>query len=480
MAKTRKHTSRYKWLLALLTILLVGILTARYLYNRYFEVTFTPASYEESADALDNPYYGWYHIYGYMLKDEAAPDLTDVITHATGNHDTRLVLLEINLKEFKDSDLSESALSMLDSILSIWSDTDKQLIVRFLYDWDGKAMETEPSDIETILTHMTQTGEIVNRYASHIYLMQGIFVGNCGEMNNSAYMDDASMITLMQHLAKVTNPSIFLSVRTPAHLRTIRGTLTPLSSSDAFQETLDARLGLFNDGMLGSGNDLGTYGDDSLADATDTSAKGTRPEEIAFQNQICQFVPNGGEVVLDNSYNDFTNAIRDLSAMHVSYLDCDYDRAVLDKWEQSTYEGSDVFSGMNGYDYISRHLGYRYLITDASVTFQTFSDETATLTLSMANTGFANCYKQYDMTILLDNKESHTTYTIACDSDNRYWNSNTTTDITLPLAIRDYDMGTYDIYLSLTDATTGEAIALANTIPASADGYAIGSLTIGK
>ena len=52
------------------------------------------------------------------------------------------------------------------------------MFFRFLYDWDGKAMETEPQSLEQILRHMDQTAEVVNRYTDCVFLMQGIFVGN--------------------------------------------------------------------------------------------------------------------------------------------------------------------------------------------------------------------------------------------------------------------------------------------------------------
>ncbi len=75
----------------------------------------------------------------------------------------------------------------------------------------------------------------------------------------------------------------------------------------------------FNDGMLGSVSDYGTYSDNTRQDAGDFSAW-TREEELAFQDVLCSSVPSGGEVIVDNPYNDLENAIADLKTMHVSYL----------------------------------------------------------------------------------------------------------------------------------------------------------------
>ena len=48
-------------------------------------------------------------------------------------------------------------------------------------------------------------------------------------------------------------------------------------------------------------------------------------KNLIFQEKLCQYVPNGGEVTVDNEYNDLDNAITDLSQMHVSYLNSEHD-----------------------------------------------------------------------------------------------------------------------------------------------------------
>ena len=55
----------------------------------------------------------------------------------------RLALLQINLKQFADRDLTENALAELEHILTRWEESSCSLILRFLYDWD--AMRKAPS-----------------------------------------------------------------------------------------------------------------------------------------------------------------------------------------------------------------------------------------------------------------------------------------------------------------------------------------------
>ena len=190
----------------------------------------------------------------------------------------------------------------------------KQIILRFLYDWDGKAKKTEPSDFYRIKNHIQQVSATVNAHADCIYILQGLFIGNNGEMNNTNYGDIDQMRQLAETLAKNISPSIYLAVRTPAQLRGILYSRTPMAGQSD-EGSLASRLGLFNDGMLGSVYDLGTYDDTPLTSASEFNEQGTRSEELLFQNKLCQYVPNGGEVTIDNKYNNLDNAISDLSTI---------------------------------------------------------------------------------------------------------------------------------------------------------------------
>lgn len=461
-------------------LLLLGGMTTYQIYARYYSVSYEPVTYTEVSSHLSNPYQGWYHIYGYTLSDTQPIPADNILAVGQGQNTPTIALIQVNLRNYSHQEISAAGLEQLERLFAAWEQTDKQLIVRFLYDWNGKAKETEPDTFELVKTHMTQVADAVNSHKNCIYLLQGIFVGNCGEMNNSNYMSKEQMEDLVNHLASVTDPDIFLSVRTPAHWRIVSRTFTPLEHTRAFDGSVSSRLGLFNDGMLGSGNDLGTYGDKSLSLATDFKDKGTREEEISFQNSLCQFVPNGGEAVLENPYNDFEAAVTDFSRMHVSYLNCDYDKAVLDKWKSSSYSGDGCFQGINGYDYIGEHLGYRYSFLSSGCSFDTWKDETATLSLTIKNSGFSVSYRKFNSLITLVNQSGESVLKLPLDSDNRFWTSGEGITLSVPLEIRSLPEGTYQVCCSMTDPVTNRQIQFANDLEASSHGYPLGSLTIGK
>lgn len=532
------HSTLIVGLGLLMTVLVLAGAIAILIYPRLLFVDYLSYQYQASADALDNPYIGWYTIQGYLLSEDASfslPQQPDATEDTKKAEELRrgLSLIEINLKNYAECDLTASALSQVDSILSAWSKTGNQLILRFLYDWDGQNLQSEPKELSQILKHMEQVGPIINSYASSVYLIQGIFVGNWGEMNNTVHMGDGQMQTLIEKLADVTDPSIFLSVRTPAQLRSIVknqiGNLIqnwiPVDKTLAFNGTLPSRLGLYNDGMLGSANDTGTYGDkkapeiktssndanynDMSLNSGDTNYSDAwiREDELAFQNELCQYVPNGGEVIIDNEYNDFDHAIRDLAMMHISYLNSAYDATVLDKWKASVYHAdnvsqsnlvtdtnitnteysnsvnvSDAFDGMNGYDYIERHLGYRYVLRDSKLKFHPLFDDSAVLTVDVENVGFANCYRPLDATVaVVSNATGKCVSSVNVDTDPRFWNSGEKTSFTVPIDVRGLEKeATYTIYLSCADMTLGRTILFGNEQELTEYGYEVGEVTVSE
>lgn len=479
------------WLLSLLFLVCLSFAGIRmltqaandYYESRYLSFDFSNAAYDysESTAQLNNPGGGYYYLRGYLLSDDTADeDLSALLERDLAlSDDAHLVLLEINLLRYKDRALSDTALSQIDRILCAWQDADFQIILRFLYDWDGNAAASEPSDIELVKTHMTQTASVVNSYASSIYTMQGIFVGNVAEMNGGIHMNTDSMCALMAHLDAVIDPDIFLSVRTPAQRRTI------LASADAFpaDNTLAKRLGLFNDGMLGSDSDLGTYGNTDKNSSSSLSDHWLREQELEYQNELCRLVPNGGEVTIDNPYNDLKAAISDLSAMHVSYLNCMYHMEVLGKWKTDTVQTDDVWNGTDGYTYIGAHMGYRYRCSQTSSgNFHFWTDDAVQLNLSLENTGFSGSYEPLSMSLLIAPNESSPAVFEAALTDTGFLSlcCGESADASLTLPLREFPDGDYRVYLSCTRGSDGRAIALANDLKFTDHGYEIASFSIDR
>ncbi|MDY3057397.1 MAG: DUF4832 domain-containing protein [Mediterraneibacter faecis] len=441
-------------------------------------ITYTTEPFSESTEILSNPYQGFYHMIGYTLSDDYIP--TDNFSYQTDSYTDSLALVEINLKNYRTTEISETGLTQLDNILTSWSQSpaNTKLILRFLYDWDGLALATEPESLDLILTHMDQISTLINRHCDSIYVMQGIFIGNWGEMHHSHFMDDSSVKTLIQHLHDTIDPSIYLSVRTPAQWRMINNLYDLPQKFPAFgaDNSLIGRLGLFNDGMLGSESDLGTYGNTARRDATSPSYQGTRKEELEFQNNLCSYVPNGGEVIYNNNLSDLETSVSALRAMHVSYLNADYDSRVLEKWRNTVWTGNDAFYGCDGYSYVQAHLGYRYLIRTCKIKKSGWIKPELTLTLTLQNNGFSNTLKPFQTSILLKNTETGTCTIVPFDADLRKLGNGQKKSFSVKLPVQELERGSYQIYFSAKDETSGQMILLGNTNKVTDEGYLIGQL----
>lgn len=450
------------------TALIFSYMVTSVLYFNAFHFTYTPVEYPESARYLDNPYMGFYHIYGYVLKDEvtyAAPEDVPNIPEPEDRPQERLVQIQINLCLFRNQPLTDTALSQLDTILSAWSSTNYSLLLRFVYDWDGRGLESEPQDISVILQHMEQVAPVYNRYAAHILSLQGLFTGNYGEMNNTHYGSTEALQQLAAKLAETTSPSIYLAVRTPNQWRIITEAESCEELSSAQDNPYLHRLGLYNDGMFGNESDTGTYMDRS------------REEEIAFQNELCRTVPNGGEAIIENPYNDLENVIADMRQMHVSYLNSAYDPAVLNKWKTTPYTGSDPYYGEVGYDYIRDHMGYRFVLRSTELA-RDYVLMQSVLRIAIENVGFAPSYRGFSFRLTLLNTETGETILISPAEDSTCLASGETTVLEIPLEIEFYPEGTYELYWQTVDVSFDEAIRYGNDLPLTDYGYLLGTMTL--
>lgn len=459
-------------------LIIIGIAAGVHDYF-HWQVTFDTEIFTESAEEIWNPDRGFYHIYGFLISDEPADMCEQLDRQMEKDTGHALAMVQINLREYRDKEISEEGLNNIESLFRAMSATNEHWIVRFLYDWDGENEKNEPQSMELVLSHMQQVGEILTRYRESVFTLQGLFVGNWGEINGTKYADKTSLQKLAKQLVKATDGQMYLAVRTPAHWRQIMDGAEDSMPEDQEKMMYD-RLGLFNDGMLGSGNDCGTYGEKSAVEAGEDQAW-NRKEELEFQEKLCSHVPNGGEVIIDNEYNDLEHAIADLKTMHVTYLNQDYDEAVLEKWASSTVQTSDCFDGMDGLSYIQRHLGYRPVLSEVFMQHN-FWEDTADIKVSLQNVGFAPVYKECEPVLLVKDETGQTIYEATPFGDITSLAGGNETEkkelFSDRVPLRGLKAGCYSVYFAVRDTATGSFITFANEQKIENEGYKIGTILL--
>lgn len=435
-------------------------------------------AFAESPKELLNPNRGFYHLHGFVIGDEKTDYRENVAYRFLRDGETALAGIQISLREYRDGPISRKGMANLERLFQELARLDKQLVIRFLYDWDGENEETEPETRDIIAGHMRQLEPLLRAYSDHIFVVQGLFVGDCGEMHGSKFLSEKDLRYLAGQLEKVTDKSTYLAVRTPAQWRQINRTAEAEPLEDG---SPGARMGIFNDGMLGNGSDCGTYGAGTLK-RDGPYVKWRRADELAFQDVLCRKAPNGGEVILDNPLNDFENAVADLATAHVTYISRDYDGAVLEKWAGTKVSGRGCFDGMDGLTYVERHLGYRLVIRGAAFRSNR-KENTLSAEVTVQNVGFAPIYKQAEARLILWEAQSGRLLSYPFPQDLRELaggrDSNQRLTLRCAVPLTELPKGTWTVYLDVADSATGQRIYFGNEQEPERYGYRIGTVEYG-
>lgn len=442
------------------------------------EIEIETSTFTESSKELQNPRRGFYSLYSFMITDEKQDYDGLIEKKYKDDVDTRLTFIQVCLQNYREGEISEAGLSNIAELFNALDLIDKQLIVRFVYDTEGEIERHEPEHLEIIMSHMEQVKGILDKHRKQLFVVQGIFIGNWGEMNGTQYDSDAELRQLAGKMADITDDSVYLAVRTPAQWRCITQMEYKLEGA-LTNHPFAGRLGLFNDGMLGNASDYGTYASEDDMQYRNYP-KWSREAELEFQEELCRVTPNGGEVIMDNAYNDFEHALEELQTMHVTYLNKDYDQEVLNKWAQKTVTEKGCFEGMDGYSYIERHLGYRLFIEKAVIKEQ--NEETLSVDIEIKNAGFAPIYREPELNLTFYNEEepkllshelSGSVHELSGGRD-----SEESLTIHTDIEVSELEKGTYKVYFSMIDPDSGEHIQLANEEEEEQYGYRIGMVRL--
>ncbi len=348
---------------------------------------FKTADLTETDSRLCNPNRGFYQMFSMCMGE--AVDYT--IFEQCLVKEESLVLLMVELSHYREQPIEDAALAKLGETIAFFASHGKHLIVRAAYDTKGQANCVEPEDFDLVKTHLKQIFSVLADYEQYIFVYQGLLVGNWGEMHGTKHLTRHHLAELAQIADEYLPEKVYLAVRKPAQYRTLR---THFSEQAIAGE---CRIGLFDDAILSSRTDLGTYSD---GEATRYDCAWSREKELAFIQKLCVNVPLGGETVLGDNYvkSMQPQAIIDcLAMMHVTYLNRLYDTQMLDYFKSLPMK-KGVFKNKKLYDYIEAHLGYRYLVKNAGLVKKGETKaESMKLKIEIANVGFACAYNEIEV-----------------------------------------------------------------------------------
>jgi hypothetical protein len=140
--------------------------------------------YRENAQAFPNPERGFY-----------APRMSDRMGRLDGLRERgiTLLLVEVDLKAFKDRDLTPEKLDELRAAFAAVRRHGLKAIVRVAYGFTGRDYRSDPKDLDRILGHIHQLGEVYREDRDVLYGVQAGMLGPWGEWHGSNWGDPPSL-----------------------------------------------------------------------------------------------------------------------------------------------------------------------------------------------------------------------------------------------------------------------------------------------
>ena len=383
--------------------------------------------YSDHLQELHNPARGTTHHKGFYLRPGKALDLK---SNGTVYNDFMRFLIDLggfssNAWE-KDADgnkvsrgvsqpLDEVSLNNVRAALDSLRRRGGACTIRASYDIDCRG--SQDPDIETTLIHTKQLAELYSDYEDVIHFVELGMFGTCGEMTTGGQDNHA---LALQTMLENSSDGIKVGVRSPQVVALWMGLKDPYSTwyvfpdfragSERFQDSTRSehyakymdRVGLYNDGYLGSDNDLGTFGAGEPYPIS-------RENVISWMEEFGVAVPYGGDFVCN--YNSETrpplNTAEYLSyegfRTHTSYIGGSMAGTCYNFMDTTTFVGIDPeYSGkVKGREYVRDHLGYRFVLRKSALSDSAAVGGKLQLKLNIQNVGFANNLTASKATLIL-------------------------------------------------------------------------------
>lgn len=338
----------------------------------------------DSLLTLQNPERGFYRTAFVGLK----PTSTKAISIGSG-----LVHLRIDLSAFSTRAGGEDALVALRRSLDSARQNGASVIVRSSYDPQFSGKKNAEPNMSIVEHHLKQLASVYRDYDDVIMCIELGTFGPWGEMHSSTCCTQENVNRATDVLLKHTPASLGVSMRTPQYVAGWLG-LDPMSDLDgaspAFEKAMKSkgkqslRIGMYNDGYLGSASDLGTYN------------KVPRQNGTAWLNSAGTRTFYGGEAVTDaggkvqGDFNKLEYVVREAPMTHTSYLNSEWNTKLHEAWKTETFHRSgDEYDGENGLKYIQDHLGYRLVLRKALIDGKALKGKVLKISIAVENVGFA-------------------------------------------------------------------------------------------
>lgn len=310
-------------------------------------------------------------------------------------------------------DLTDDALNVLRQSFDNVRKKNGTVIVRITYDpWYNGISNVTPSQ-NLVLSHLKQLAPVLSDYTDVITAFELGTYGAFGEMHSDTMATLPNESQAIQTLMRNTPQDLKIISRTAPRIAKALGFdnygVDFNIDSEVFKQKEAVlgdtlyRLGMFNDGYLGTQIDWGSWGG-----AGDCATSICREEGVAWLEKYGINTPYGGEATQTPEGWMALNTAEYLSyegfRTHTSYLNVQHDYGLITyMWKKNMLQFEDLeYNGEDtDFKYINDHLGYRYVLRQSSVVDSVRPGGKFQANLKIQNVGFGNMVRAMKTTLVL-------------------------------------------------------------------------------
>lgn len=347
-----------------------------------------------------NPERGWHNrrdVDG--RNDDDDRDFSDV--SAAGH---TLVHSYLRLDDFRETDrIPQSYLNDLQEALDAIRAQGLKIILRPTYVWEEVSSVPEAR----ILGHIEQLNTVISANAEVINHLEAGYLGKWGEWHSGRYTELSNRregdtrYRIVEKILHTTPNTIPIAMRYPMHLREILDELPVPRGSEPLTQIQRDRLGHHNDCFLFNEDDRGTYARNDLWFG-DQTLKQQKQYTFDLMTSYGGNKIMGGETC-SPAIDRIENTQAEMAKANWSEININFWRDAIDKWKNRMLPASGNDPAESEFDRISRKLGYRLRLIDATFPKSATAGEGFTISLNLSNDGYAGILKKRPIYLVFDN-----------------------------------------------------------------------------
>jgi len=363
----------------------------------------TRVALTENFDNFPNPERGFHHFCEFNTTNPSKVLYASTL-NAYREQGFSLVVTIYYMPDFRQCPISNEWLNLIRQNMQTLRQNGFKCILRFAYT-NSESQIPHEAPVDTVLMHITQLKPILQEYADVIFTMEAGFVGTWGEWYYTTYFKQSPVTKadfearrqVLDALLDALPQTRQICVRTPEFKMKCFdwGLADTLTMQTAYDGSAKARIAAHDDAFMANKSDMGTFNSTTQRQYWEADTK---------------YTIYGGESCQPGSYANAEASIEQMKAMHISYLNIDYHKSVINGWNQ---EGR--------LDEMRRLIGYRFVAQSVGYTPNPKANEEIKVEVPILNIGYSAPKNPRNLSMLLVDKNSGKVYENKIADDPRYW-----------------------------------------------------------